>query len=54
MFQDPLAKVTSLLLKSVAEVTKEVNKKKEIILECEQAIKDTQVAINEAKNVLSM
>lgn len=54
MFRDKLTVATEGLLGAVGVVTKEINKKKEVILLAEQAIKEASEAIKDAKNSLSI
>lgn len=54
MFIDPLSKATNKLLAAVEAVNTQLNEKKRIILEAQQTIDETQIAINEAKKSLLM
>ena len=54
MMGDPLARATNKLISAVKVVNEQLNEKKRIILEAQQTIDETQVAINEAKKSLLM
>ena len=53
-YTDPLATATNKLLSAVRIVTKEVNVKKQVILDAEKAIDAAKESINKAKSSLSM
>lgn len=54
MFADSLQKATSQLLTAVKAVTAAMEEKKQIIRDCEVAIKEAQSAVAEAKETLKL
>lgn len=54
MMGDPLTKATNKVLTAVESFNKEVNRKRDLILEAQETIDAAQVAINQAKKSLLM